>query len=92
VFTVAPCESTVSFGADVILDEVDRVGRRLPLAEQGHVMVGRHRVVRCLLCVERQAQRHAPSLLHEAGSCDHVLGGQQVQRAALVVGAPAPPV
>jgi len=57
-----------------------------------HQVGNRVWIVGCGNCRERQRHRDALAGLHQAGSRRAFLVGDEVQRAALVVLAPAPPV
>jgi hypothetical protein len=78
--------------SDVVLDEVHRLGGWRAARQLRHVVIGWYRVVDRRERVQWQAQRNANPIADQPRGRDDELGSQQVQRAALIVGSPAPPV
>ena len=62
------------------------------VARRQHVVIGGVRVLRRWIRAEIVCQAHAEPFLHQCDRRDAVLGAQMVERAALVVLAPASPV
>ena len=77
--------------ADVVLGE-GKALRVLPAAEHGHAVIRRLWVVGLALGVERAAQADRPPGTRKAGGGGDQRGRQVVERAPLVIRAPAAPV